>query len=147
MELVARRGVGEVEVVAEVRREAGRAGEDRQREARDDLARAQRDHEERVDQRDRRARERGHADRRREREPGARVQPLHRPEAHHRADEHHPLDAEVEHARALGEQLAERRVQERRPVRDAGREHDDEQRVVHAAGSVRGAAVRPKRTR
>ena len=46
------------------------------------------------------------------------VEPLHRPEAHHGADQHHPLDAEVEHARALGEQLAERGVEQRRPVGD-----------------------------
>ena len=43
---------------------------------------------------------------------------LHAPEPHHCPDEHHALDAEVEHARALGEQLPERREQDRRPVDD-----------------------------
>ena len=33
---------------------------------------------------------------------------------------------------ALGEQLAERRVEERRPVGDARGDHDDEEAVVHA---------------
>src|SRR5205807_6996476 len=54
-------------------------------------------------------------------------------------------DAEVEHTRALREELAQRRVEQRRPVRNAGRKHDDEQRAVHAAGSAAG--TRPKRTR
>ena len=56
----------------------------------------------------------------------------------HRADEHHPLDAEVEHARPLGEQLAERGEEERRPVGDRRGEHDDDDAVVHAGAS--GAA-------
>ena len=78
------------------------------------------------------------SDRGGERDRRVGVQALHRPEAHHRADEHHSLDAEIEHAGALREQLAERGVQERRPVRDARRDQDDEQRVVHAA-SVAGS--------
>ena len=45
-------------------------------------------------------------------------------EADDRADEHHPLDAEVEHAGALGEQLAERGEEERRPVGDRRGEDD-----------------------
>ena len=67
----------------------------------------------------------------------------HRPEAHDGADEHHPLDAEVEHAGALREQLAERGEEKRRPVGDAGGDEDDEERVVHAAGSgvVAGTAA------
>ena len=65
-----------------------------------------------------------------------------RPEAHHSADEHHPLDAEVEHARALGEQLAERGVEQRRSVRDTGGDQDDEQRVVHAAVRLRSTLLR-----
>ena len=52
-------------------------------------------------------------------------------EADHRAHQHHPLDAEVEHARALREQLAERREEERRPVGDRRGEHDDDDAVVH----------------
>src|SRR5581483_4259554 len=63
------------------------------------------------------------------------VHPLGRPERHHGADEHHSLDAEVENARALGEQLAERRVEKRRPVGDAARDQRDEERVVHGAAS------------
>ena len=78
-----------------------------------------------------------------------RVHALDRPEAHHGADEHHPLDAEVEHARALREQLAERREEQRRAVGDAGGDQDDEERVVHAAGSgaraVDGARARAAR--
>ena len=72
--------------------------------------------------------------------PAARVDPLDGPEADHRADEHHPLDPEIEHPRPLREQLAERRVEQRRPVGDARGDQDDEQRVVHAAGSSPGAA-------
>ena len=86
--------------------------------------------------------------------PLADVEALHAPEAHHRPDEHHPLDAEVEHARALGQQLAERGVEERRPVGDAGGDHDHEEAVVHSgdeqhqAGSTSavGAAVLSSRT-
>ena len=49
---------------------------------------------------------------------------------------------------ALREQLAERGVEQRRPVRDARRDHDDEQRVVHAASAAGASgARRPKRTR
>ena len=51
VERVRRRRVRQVQVVAEIRREPDRAREDRQREPGDDLARAQRDHEERVDRR------------------------------------------------------------------------------------------------
>ena len=102
--------VGEVEVVAEVRRKADRTREERQRETRDDLVRAQGDDEKGMDQRHDSTGEGGNEDRDRER-PGA----LHAPEAHHGADEHHPLDSEVQHAGALREQLAERRVEKRRP--------------------------------
>ena len=48
------------------------------------------------------------------------------------ADQHHPLDAEVEHAGALGEHLAERGVEDRRAVEHRRRQRDDEQVVVHA---------------
>ena len=77
--------------------------------------------------------------RRHEHHGGRAVNALHRPEAHHGTDEHHPLDAEIEHARPLGEQLAERRVQERRSVRDPRRKHDDEEAVVHGAVSSAGS--------
>ena len=60
------------------------------------------------------------------------VDPLRDPEADRSAEQHHPLDAEVEDSRALGEQLSERRVQERRAVEDRLREHDHEQAVVDA---------------
>jgi hypothetical protein len=50
-------------------------------------------------------------------------------------EQHHPLDAEIEHARPLREQFAERRVEERRPVEDRLGQDDDEEAVVHAAAS------------
>ena len=43
-------------------------------------------------------------------------------EAAHRADRHHALDAEVEDARALRDQFAERGEQQRRRGRDDGEE-------------------------
>jgi hypothetical protein len=98
MECVRCRQVGEVEVAAEVRREADRPGEDRQREAGDDLVRAQRDHHERMDQCHRRAGDGSDQNRGEQRHRSAGVHALHRPEAHHGADQHHPLDPEVEHA-------------------------------------------------
>ena len=60
------------------------------------------------------------------------VDPLRDPEADRGAEQHHPLDAEVEDAGALGEELAERRVEKRRPVEHRLREHDHEQAVVDA---------------
>ena len=60
------------------------------------------------------------------------------PETDHRPEQHHPLDTEVEDARALGQKLAERRKEERRPVQDRVGEDDDEQGVVHRAGSTAG---------
>ena len=45
-------------------------------------------------------------------------------EAGHRADQHHPLDAEVEDAGALGEDLADRGEEQDRAARDA-RGQDD----------------------
>ena len=66
-------------------------------------------------------------------------------EAHDRAEEHHPLDAEVEHARALREELAERGEEERRPVRDRRSEDDDDDAVVHGRrlGGRRRCPSRP----
>ena len=128
-ERVPRRLVGEIQVVAEVGRQAGRAGEDRQRQPGDDLVRAQRDDEERVDRCHRRSCDGGDADRERQR-TGA----LDAPEPQHRADEHHPLHPEVENAGALGEQLAECGEEQRCAVDHGRRKHDDQHRVVDAAG-------------
>ncbi len=101
-----------------------------------------------MDQRDREPRKRGDPDREQEHEPTGAADRLDGPEAHHRADEHHPLDPEVEHAGALREQLAEGGVEEGRPVGDRRGEHDDEDRVVHAAASAGTARPRrPKRIR
>ena len=122
------------ELGSEVRRQAETAREDREREPRDDLVRAQRDREERVDR----------APSPRRPAPDARtartstgalgaVDALRDPETDRRAEQHHPLDAEVEDTGALGEELAERREEERRAVQDRLREHDDEQAVVHLA--------------
>ena len=151
LELVPRRRSREIEVVAEVRRETHRPGEDRQRETRDDLIRTQGHDEERVDQRHRASRQRGDGECGDEHERRGPVHPLHDQESHHRPDEHHPLDPEVQHARPLGEELSERGIQKRRPVRDARRDHDHEQAVVHRVGSSAGAAAlrarRSKRTR
>ena len=132
-ERVRRGDAREVQVVAEVGREPDGAGEDRQREPGDDLARAHRDHEERVDRRHHRAGDRCEHDADRERDRARRMDPIDAPEADHGAHEHHPLDAEVQHPGALRQQLAERRVQERRPVGDPRGDHDDEQAVIHAA--------------
>ena len=65
---------------------------------------------------------------------------------HHRADEHHPLDAEVEHAGALREQLAERGEQKGGAVGDGGREDDHDDPVVHPDASGAGVATRPDRS-
>ena len=98
-------------------------------------------HEERLDEPHRGPRQRGDGERGRK---GAGL--LDRPEAEHRADEHHPLDTKIEHAGALGEQLAESRIEERRAVDDRGGEHDDDDRVVDAGGQDHAAAsARPER--
>ena len=139
-----RRVVGELEVVADVRREPRGAGEDRQREPGDDLVRPQRDHEEREDQRAPSAGDgrRCHRDRQRHARRAADV--LDAEKADHRAHQHHPLDAEVEHAGSLREQLAERGEEERCPVRDRGREDDDDDAVVHVVASA--ARTEPDRS-
>jgi hypothetical protein len=131
--------VGEIEVVAEVRRQACGSGEDRQGEAGDDLVRAQRDHEERMDQGHRAPGKRGDENGDRQR-----ADVLHRPEAHHGADEHHPLDPEVQDTRPLRQQLTERGVEKRRAVDDRRGQDDDDDRVVDAAGREdhAGASVR-----
>ena len=142
----------EPELGPEVRRQPEPAGEDRQREPRDDLARAQRDGEKGVDRGHRRSGCSG-CEHGREQDDGARaVEALCRPEADRRPEQHHPLDAEVEDAGSLREQLAECRVEQRRSVEHGLRQHEHEQAVVdgHATGSVAGPPVRRglvKRTR
>ena len=93
-------------------------------EAGDDLVRAQRDDEEgeevappRHPQAPRDGNSEG------EHETGRATDLLHGEEPHHGADEHHSLDAQVEHTRALGEQLTERRVEERRAVGNGRCQH------------------------
>src|SRR5689334_15808213 len=54
-----------------------------------------------------------------------------------RTHQHHPLDAEVQDAGALGEDLADRREEQDRAARDARRE--DESEVDHAAAAARRA--------
>ena len=143
-ELVDRGKVGETELRPEVRGQAESAGEDREREPRDDLVRAKRDHEERVDRGQRRPRQsRGDDGQEQRRRTGA-VEPLRHPEPDRCAEEHHPLNAEVEDARALRQELSERRVQERRAVENRLREHDHEQAVVdaHSPARLRGRPPR-----
>jgi hypothetical protein len=110
-----------------VGREADGAREDREGETRHDLVCPQRDDQERMDRGHGRAGDRRHDDPGRERDRRGRVDALHRPEPHHGADEHHPLDAEVEHARALGQQLAECAVEQRSAVRNAARDQHHQQ--------------------
>jgi hypothetical protein len=88
-----------------------------------------------VDQRHRRARDGGRENRDGEDDLGAPVHALRGPESDRGAEQHHPFDAEVEHARPLREELAERGIEERRPVENCLGEDDDEQAVVHAAAS------------
>ena len=54
-------------------------------------------------------------------------------EAGGRAQHHHALDAEVEHAGALGDEFAERRDHQRRGGGDDGDEHHLEDVEAHAA--------------
>ena len=61
-------------------------------------------------------------------------------EAGHGADDHHALDAEIEDARALRHELAERRDQQRRRGRDDGK--DDRLEAGHGASSARAAGRR-----
>jgi len=56
-------------------------------------------------------------------------------EAGDRAHQHHPLDAEVDHARALRDQLALSGERERRPEDDAVRHRVDDE--AHAGASAR----------
>ena len=140
-----RRDVGQPQGVPEIGREAEPAREDRQRKAGNDLARAQRDDEEGMDRGHDQARERGREDGEQEHERRRARRPLRGPEAHHRSDQHHPLDTQVEHARPLCQELAERREEDRSAVRDRLREHRDGERVVdaHVAVSAVGASLCP----
>ena len=78
---------------------------------------------------------------------GARsVDALCRPVPDGSAEQHHPLDPEVEHTRALGEELAERRVQKRSSVQHGLGEYDDEEAVVdHAASDADGSTFDGRR--
>ena len=124
--------IGEPELRSDVGGEAETARKDGEREPRDDLVRPQRDHEERMDRRHRRPGEcRGeHGERQ---HYGLRaVDLLCDPETDRSTEQHHPLDSEIQHSGSLGEELPERRVEERRPVQDRLRQHDHDQAVVDA---------------
>ena len=104
---------GARQAVAEDPRQA--RPEERQGEPRDDLVGAKVDgHDpvEEAEQRRRRASPR--------RAPATGCRSRRGREARDRADEHHPLDAEVQHAGPLGEDLADRREEQDRAAGDAG---------------------------
>ncbi len=65
-------------------------------------------------------REHGHYDR----QPGVSGRNRHAVGAH-RPEQHHALDPQVEHAGALGKDLAQRREQQHRAAGNAGLEDDD----------------------
>ena len=152
-----RRRPAQVEVVPEVRGKPCGSREDRQSEPGHDLVRAQGDHQECVNQGHERPGECRNTQRCRERKTAGRIDPLNGPEAGNGADQHHPFHPQVEDARALGEHLAQRREQERRPVEDCRREDENDEAVVHpgcdelarhaASALAAGAAVRPNRIR
>ena len=133
--------------------DAGQPGpQEGQGESRHDLVRPEMDRHDRVEQREQPADEHG----RDEPQPGVAARQR-RGESGDRAHEHHPLDAQVQDAGALGEDLADRGEQEHRPGRDAGGE---DQPQVHqplasewasawaaAAGVGVVGAVRSMRTR
>src|SRR2546428_7324918 len=56
---------------------------------------------------------------------------LHGPEGRDGAGQHHPFDAQVEDARALGEELAHGGEHQRRAVEDRRRGKHDDDAVVH----------------
>ena len=99
-----------------------------------------------MDQRQQPAGQGGHENRHGENELRAAVNALYGPEAQHGADQHHPLDAEIQHPRALGQQLAKRGEEEWRAVEHARGRDDDEDAVVHAP-SATGAGRRASRMR
>jgi len=99
--------------------------EDRQGEPRRDLVRHQRERQRREDEAHRRAGEHTRAD------PRPRVAGAVRDgEGRDRADGHDAFGPEVQHARLLGDELAQRRDDERRP-RDDRREQHRGDDVVH----------------
>jgi hypothetical protein len=108
--------------------------EDRKRKADRDLVGLEADGEHAEQEGEHRARQ----------HPGADAEPQaagerRRQEARHRAAQHHALDAEVEHPGALGDELAERRVDDRR-AGDHRRDQDPGAHVDHvAASAVTGA--------
>ena len=53
-------------------------------------------------------------------------------EAGRGADDHHPLEAEIEHAGALGDDLADRGEQQRRRRRDDDHQDVDDRLAAHA---------------
>ena len=112
---------------ADQRREADT--EDGERQSGRDLIGQQGQGQHGEDQRHRRAGER----RRDDAEHGAAGAERHR-EADDGAHEHHALDAEIEHARFLGDELAGRGQQQRRRGGDHRQRHRGDQReLVHAA--------------
>ena len=122
--------------------------EDGQRQPRRHLIGEQRHREHGEDQRQRRAGERAGNDAEAAAAGGDRGR-----ERGHRARQHHALDAEVQHARLLDHQLAERREQERGRGADH-RDQDEHARIdVHVARASRrisratGCRAAPKRMR
>ncbi len=115
--------------------EGAQAGaEDREREADRDLIRLEADGQHAEQEGQHRARQHPGADA----EPQAAGERRGR-EGRHRAAQHHALDAEVEHPGALGDELAERRVDDRR-AGDHRRDQDAGAHVDHvAAPAVTGA--------
>jgi len=90
-----------------------------------------------MDQSQRGAGQRGNTDRSGKDERPGGMNAFDSPEARHGAHQHHPLDAEVEDARALCQQLSECGEEQRRPEQDAGGDHHDNETVVHHANLTR----------
>ena len=126
------------EARADQRREAD--AEDRQREAGRDLVgeQGQRQHAERERHQDAGQRAGGDA------EAGAAGGHGER-EGGHRARQHHALEAEVEHARLLDHELAERGVEQGRRRADDGHQDQDGGIEAHAGAASRRSAT--QRTR
>ncbi len=122
--------------LAEVGRQPDSACEDRYGQPGHDLIGARGDGEERMDQREQPAGGAGGQQCHDQRHPGRAVQALRNGEPADGAHQHHALDAEVQHARALGEQFAEAGQQQRRSVGDGGDRDRDRDVVVHRSVSV-----------
>ncbi len=109
--------------------------EERQRQAGDDLVGAQRDRHHAVDEAEQAAGQH------RDHDPEPRIAGGHAGgEARHRPEQHHPLDAEVEDAGPLGEDLADRREEQDGAARDARGEDVGE--VHQAVASRRSKRIR-----